>query len=176
MLVKILIALTAIVVVLLVVVAMQPGTFRVTRSATISAPPEVVFDQVNNLRKWEDWSPWAKLDPNMKQTYEGPAAGVGSTYSWAGDSNVGEGRMTIVKSEPSKLIGIDLEFYKPFAGKNDTEFTFTPHGEQTVVTWTISGKNNFIAKGMGLVMSMDSMIGGMFEQGLASMKTISEAR
>src|SRR5262249_32938667 len=135
----------------------------------------VVFAQVNDLHKWEGWSPWAKLDPTMKQTYEGQPAGTGAIYSWNGNRNVGEGRMTITESRPDDLVGIKLEFMRPFAGTNDVEFTFKPDGKQTVVTWSMAGNKNFITKAFGLVMSMDKMVGGMFEQGLGQLKTIAES-
>ena len=170
--------LTILVVILLVfaaVVAMQPSEFRVERSTAISAPAPTVFAQVNDLHNWEAWSPWAKLDPSMKQTYEGALAGVGAVYSWAGNNQVGEGHTTITESHPSDLIRMKLEFVKPFKGTNDVEFTFTPEGNQTVVSWSMTGKKNFITKALHLFMSMDKMVGGMFEQGLAQMKSVVEA-
>jgi hypothetical protein len=94
MLKKILIAVAAIIAVFLIVVALQPSEFKVERSATISAPPAAVFEQVNDFHKWEAWSPWAKLDPNAKVTFEGPPAGTGTIMTWSGDSQVGEGKMT----------------------------------------------------------------------------------
>jgi hypothetical protein len=174
MLIKILIAIAVIVIVFVVVVAMQPAEFRVARSATISAPP-AVFAQVNDFHKWEAWNPWGKIDPAMKQTYEGAPAGVGAIYTWVGNKNVGEGRMTLTESRPSDLIRIKLEFFKPFAGTNIAEFTFKPAGNQTAVTWSMAGKNNFMAKAIHLFMNMDKMIGGQFETGLAQMKSIVEA-
>ena len=175
MLIKILIALAVIVVVLVSIVALQPSDFRVARSATISAPPPAVFAQVNDFHKWEAWNPWGKIDPAMKQTYEGAPAGVGAIYTWVGNKNVGEGRMTLTESRPSDLIRIKLEFFKPFAGTNIAEFTFKPAGNQTAVTWSMAGKNNFMAKAIHLFMNMDKMIGGQFETGLAQMKLIVEA-
>ena len=175
MLIKILIALAVIVVVLVSIVALQPSDFRVARSATISAPPPAVFAQVNDFHKWEAWNPWGKIDPAMKQTYEGAPAGVGAIYTWVGNKNVGEGRMTLTESRPSDLIRIKLEFFKPFAGTNIAEFTFKPEGNQTAVTWSMAGKNNFMAKAIHLFMNMDKMIGGQFETGLAQMKSIVEA-
>lgn len=172
---KILIALVLIVVGLVIVVATRPADFRITRSTTIAAPPDVVFAQVNDLHKWDAWSPWAKLDPAMKQTHEGAPAGVGAIYSWTGNKEVGEGRMTITESRPNKLIGIKLEFLKPFAAINTTEFTFTPEGNQTAVTWSMAGTNNFMIKAFGLFMNMDKMVGGDFEKGLAKMKPVAEA-
>ena len=167
-------ALAAIVVLFLIVVAMQPSEFRVTRSASVATGPAEVFPHVNELRKWDAWSPWTKLDPNAKNSFEGPAAGTGAAMTWAGNNEVGEGRMTITESRPNELVRFRLEFYKPMAGTSDAEFTFKPQGNQTEVTWTMTGKNNFIAKAMCMVMNMDKMIGGQFEQGLASLKSIAE--
>jgi carbon monoxide dehydrogenase subunit G len=174
MLKKILIVLVLIIVVLVGVVAMQPAEFRVTRSATIAAPPAVVFEQVNDFHKWNDWSPWAKLDPNAKNTFEGPAAGMGAKFAWSGNNEVGEGSMTITKSKPSERILMDLVFVKPFAGTCVTEFTFKPDGAGTAVTWSMSGRNNFIAKAVGLFMNCDKMVGEQFEKGFANLKTLVE--
>ena len=174
-LVKILIALAAIAVVLVVVVATRPSEFRVARTARIAAPAPVVFAQVNDFHKWEAWSPWAKLDPAMKQAYEGAPAGTGAVYTWAGNKEVGEGRMTLTESRPSELIKIELEFVKPFATTSTAEFTFKPEGDHTLVTWSMTGQNNFIAKAVHLFMDMDTMVGGQFENGLARMKSVAEA-
>jgi hypothetical protein len=171
----ILISLAVIVIVFVVIVALQPSEFQVARSTTTSAPRAAVFAQVNDFHKWEAWNPWGKIDPAMKQTYEGAPAGIGAIYTWAGNNEVGEGRMTITESRPSDLIRIKLEFFKPFAGTNIAEFTFKPEGNQTAVTWSMEGKNNFMAKAIHLFMNMDKMIGGQFEKGLASMKSVVES-
>lgn len=175
MLKKILIGLAVIIVLLVAVVSMQSSEFRVSRSAAISAPPSEVFVQVNDFHKWKAWSPWAKLDPNSNETFEGPSAGTGAIFAWAGNREVGEGRMTITESRPSDLILIKLEFFKPMEGISTTEFTFKPEGDQTVVTWTMTGHHGFMGKAMCLFMNMDKMVGGQFEQGLASMKEIAES-
>ncbi len=174
MLKKILIGLAVVVVLFVIVVALQPSSFRVTRSATIAVPPDAVFPHVNELKKWAAWNPWEKLDPNMKLTYEGPESGVGASYSWIGNKDVGEGRMTITESKPNESVQFKLEFFKPMAGTSDAEFTFKPQGSQTEVTWSMNGRNNFIAKAFCLFMNMDKMIGGQFEKGLADLKAIAE--
>ena len=145
MLKKILVALLALVILFLVVVATRPAGYRVTRSATIAAPPPAVFAQVNDFHKWEAWNPWGKIDPAMKITYDGPAAGKGAGYAWVGNKEVGAGRMTIMESQPNDLILINLEFFKPMAGVALTEFTFKPEGNQTVVTWTARDKGGHFA-------------------------------
>jgi hypothetical protein len=175
MLAKIVIGLAVIVVVFVVVVALRPSEFRVERAATMSAPPPVVFAQVNDFRKWDAWSPYARRDPAMKKSFEGALAGVGAIYTWSGNHEVGEGRTTIIESRPHDLIRIKLEFVRPFAATNTAEFTFRPEGERTAVTWSLAGRNNFMGKAVGLFMNMDRMVGGDFEQGLARMKSVVEA-
>jgi hypothetical protein len=174
MLPMILLALAAIIVVFAVAVALQPAEFRIARSATIAAPPAAAFAQVNDFHNWQPWSPWEKLDLAMKKTYEGAPAGTGAVYTWAGNSTVGEGRMTMIESHPSDLIRIKLEFFRPFKATNTAEFTFKPQGDQTLVTWSMSGQKNFMLKAVHLFMNMDKMLGGEFDKGLAQMKSIVE--
>ena len=114
MLIPILIAVAGIVAMFAVVVALRPADFRITRAATISAPPGVVFAQVDDFHKWAAWSPWEKLDPALTRNFAGPSAGTGTTYSWSGNPQVGEGRMTITESRPAELIRIKLEFLKDY--------------------------------------------------------------
>ena len=174
MLKKILIGFLVVLVALAIVIAMQPNSFSISRKGTISAPALVVFDQVNNFRKWEAWSPWDKLDPDMKRVFSGPESGKGAVYAWDGNDKVGSGSMTLTESKSGELVQIKLEFKKPFEAINDTEFRFAQEGGNTVVTWTMSGTNNFVSKAFSLFMNMDKMIGQDFEKGLASLKTVSE--
>jgi uncharacterized protein YndB with AHSA1/START domain len=157
-----------------VVVARRPSEFRVSRMATIAAPASVVFAQVNDFRKWAAWSPYEKRDPAMRKTYEGAPAGTGAVYAWSGNKEVGEGRSTITESRPNELIRMRLEFEKPFKATSTAEFAFKPEGDRTAVTWSLTGRHNFVMKAMCLFMNMDRMVGGDFEQGLADMKSLVE--
>ena len=134
-----------------------------------------MFTQVNDFHNWRAWSPWAKLDPAAKATFEGPSAGPGAVFKWSGNDKVGEGSMTLTESRPNDLIKIRTDFVKPFAGTSLVEFVLWPQGEATAVTWTMSGHNNFFAKAMCLFVSMDKMIGGDFERGLENLKETVEA-
>jgi Polyketide cyclase / dehydrase and lipid transport len=181
MLAKILIgvaaAVAAIVIVFVIVVAMQPNEFRITRSATMSAPASAVFAQVNDFHNWDAWSPWAKIDPSAKSSFEGTSSGTGAIFRWAGNAEIGEGSMTITESQPSDLIRIRLDFEKPFKDTSNVEFSFKPAGDHTAVTWSMDGKNNFLAKAFCLLMNMnmEKMIGSKYEEGLANIKAIVEA-
>ncbi|MDB5384750.1 MAG: hypothetical protein JWM11_396 [Planctomycetaceae bacterium] len=157
-------------------VASLPDNFQVQRSGMINAPADIVFPLINNFHEWGQWSPWENIDPDLKRTYEGPDAGPGAIYSWVGNSEVGAGQMTILESKPADLISIKLEFFKPFAGLCPTTFKLEPSESGTKVTWTMNGKYNFISKTMSVFISMDKMIGKNFEDGLAKMNTVAQAK
>jgi hypothetical protein len=171
----ILLALAFIAIIFFVIIAGRPDEFIVSRAIKISASPEKIFPHVNDLHKWEAWSPWAKLDPNAKNSFEGADSGTGAAMSWDGNKKIGAGRMTIIESAPDDLIRFKLEFIRPFKATNTAEFTFKPEGSQTVVTWSMAGKSNFIFKAFGVFMNCDKMCGCQFEKGLAAMKSIAEA-
>lgn len=174
---KILLGFLALIALLSIFIATRATHFRVSRSMTMAAPPATVFAQVNDFHRWDAWSPWIKLDPNAAVRYEGPESGDGAKFFWSGNAEVGEGGMTIVQSKPDELVKIRLDFVKPFAGTADAEFTFEPvTTDETKVTWSMSGKNNFVAKAIGLVIDCDEMIGANFETGLANMKAIVEKK
>lgn len=171
----VLLALAIIAILFFVLIVGRPDDFRVTRSATMAAPPSAVFAQVNDFHQWDAWSPWAKLDPTCKNTFDGASAGKGAIFAWDGNKKVGEGHMTITESQPSSLILINLEFLRPFKATNTTEFTFKSEGNGTMVTWSMFGKNNFMSKAFGLFVNCDTMVGKDFEKGLASLQSIAEA-
>jgi hypothetical protein len=165
----------AVIVLFLIVVATRPANFRITRSASMAASPQAVFAQVNDLHNWEAWSPWAKLDPAAKRTYEGAPVGPGAVFKWAGNNKIGEGAITIVESRPGDFVRIRLEFLKPFKATNLAEFEFKPAGQLTSVNWSMTGTYNFMSKAFGLFVNMDKMVGGDFEKGLANLKAVVEA-
>lgn len=157
-------------------VSMQPADFRITRARTLAAPPDVVYAYVNDFHNWPQWSPWEKLDPTMTREIAGAPAGTGATYYWKGNSEVGEGRMTITDTVPAKSVTIRLEFLKPFEATNTTVFEFAPSGTGTNVTWTMSGHNNFVSKVFCVFMNMDKMVGGDFERGLSNLDQATAAK
>lgn len=170
------VALVAAIAVFCAVAANQPDDFKVSRSATLAATPAAVFEQVNDFHKWEAWSPWAKMDPNAKNSFDGPTSGVDAKFGWSGNSDVGEGSMTIVDSKPNELVRIRLDFTRPMEGTSDVEFKLEPQGDQTKVTWSMAGKNNFLAKAVSLFMDCEKMVGDQYEKGLDNLKAIVEAK
>ncbi len=173
---KLLLAVLVVIAGLGLVIEFRPNTYHVERSTVVNAPADAIYGHIADLHQWAAWSPWDKLDPAMKKEYSGDAGAVGSSYHWAGNDKVGEGRMTVAKVEPGKGVDFDLEFIKPFAGKCKTGFALASAGAGTKVTWSMDGSNNFMAKAMELFGGdMDKMIGPDFEHGLAGMKTVVEA-
>lgn len=166
----------AIIVLALVVVAMQPDKFSVSRSITINAARVDVFPHVNDLRKWENWSPWAKLDPDAKSEFEVAESGIGALMRWEGNKDVGKGSMEIIESISAEFIKLQLIFLKPMQGTSYATFRFDNENDMTKVTWEMTGHNNFMAKAVGLVMNCDKMVGGYFETGLANLKAVAEAK
>jgi uncharacterized protein YndB with AHSA1/START domain len=155
---------------------MLPADGRVTRSATIPLPAAQIFPHVNDFNKWQAWSPWAKIDPNAKATFEGPASGKGAAFGWAGNSEVGKGKMTIVESAPNERIRIKLDFEEPMTSTSDVEFTFKPDGDKTLVTWDMHGERSFVQRIMCTLFNADAMVGDMFDKGLAGLAKAAGAK
>jgi hypothetical protein len=161
---------------LAVAIATRPASYRVQRSASIGAPAEVVFCYLNDFHQWPQWSPFEKLDPKLKRTYEGASSGVGAVYSWSGNSKAGQGRMTIKESTPHQRIAIDLRFDKPMKSTSVSAFDIAPAADGVAVTWSMSGDNTLMGKAFSLVVDMDKLLGKDFEQGLANLKALAESR
>lgn len=159
---------------LLAFAATKPNSFRVQRTASLNAPREKIFPLLNDFHNWPAWSPWEKLDPDLKRTYSGAANGRGAVYEWEGNRKAGQGRMEILQSsKPGKLV-IQLDFLKPFEAHNTVEFNLEGKGATTNITWAMSGPQPFVGKLMTVFFSMDRVVGNDFETGLANLKAIAE--
>lgn len=167
---KILLVLLVVVLGVLGYAATKPDTFRVERKAVIPARPEKVYALIEDFHRWGEWSPWEKLDPAMTRTHGGAAKGLGATYAWKGNSDVGEGRMEITEAAPPGKVVIKLDFIDPFESSNVTTFTLAPRDGGTEVSWAMEGPMPYVSKLMDTVVGMDRMIGKDFEQGLANMQ------
>ncbi len=148
-------------------------TFRIARSTTVAASPDRIAPHIQDFRAWERWSPYEKLDPQMKKTFSGAERGAGASYAWEGNSKAGAGSMTIIDATPQK-VSIALHFTKPMRSENTAEFALEPDGAGTRVTWTMIGPMNLMMKVMSVFMNMDKMIGRAFEEGLGNLKDLVE--
>jgi hypothetical protein len=158
----------------LIYAATRPDSFLIARSVRIKAVPEKIFPLIDNLHSFNTWNPFMKKDPAVKLAYSGPVSGPGAAHAWEGNSNVGKGRVEIVGSSPSSRVAMKLDMLSPIEGHNLVEFSLKPDGDATTVTWAMSGPSPFIAKVMSVVCSMDKMVGGEFEKGLADLKALAE--
>jgi hypothetical protein len=170
----ILLGLAALIAVILIAASTKPNTVHYERSTTIHASPEKILPHIIDLRKWMAWSPWEKVDPNLKREYSGAQSGAGARYHWTGTNNkAGEGTMEILEAGNTG-VKIDLRFMKPWKAECITHFHFTPQGNATHVRWTMDGPNTFMGKIFGLFMNMDKLIGKDFGTGLNGLKAEAE--
>lgn len=173
---KILLVLFVVVVGFLAFVATRPDSYHVERSTQIAAGPEAIFAVLGDFKNFPSWSPWQRRDPAMHVTLSNPSAGVGASYAWEGNKEVGKGRMTFTEVVPPTRVHEKLEFLEPFPSTADSGFTVKPDGPtSSTVTWSLDGRNNFVAKAFSVFMNMDKMIGGDFAEGLANLKRVVES-
>ena len=158
---------------LLTVAYFQPDICRLQRSARIKAPPEIIYGLINNLHGFNTWNPFAKKDPKMTGSYEGPVEGAGAVYNFRG-SRSGEGSIEIIGNTPANEVRMRLNMLKPMRAQNLVTFRLTPADGATDVTWAMEGKAPFLAKLFHLLFSVERMVGNDFEAGLANLKSTAE--
>jgi len=173
MLKKILYAVAAIVGVLVAVGFVLPRQVHVERSVSIARPATEVFPLTNSLSRFNDWSPWADIDPAAKITFAGPDSGVGASMHWTGNSKVGTGTDTIVESVADRHVGLELEFSGRDKARSSIELV--PAGGGTTVTWTFDMDAGVGPVGRYFGLLMDKFIGPDYERGLGRLKSLAEA-
>lgn len=150
--------------------ATKPGTFQISRTAGIQAPPDRIFALVNNLADHERWSPFAR-DPKVKNTLSNPAAGTGARVDFDGSC---AGTLSITDCSPPSRVAMRLLMTKPMKADNQIEFSFVPQGDATSVTWAMRGPQPYLGKLMSVFINCEKMVGRQFEEGLAALKSITE--
>lgn len=155
-------------------VAAQPSEYTIVRELAMQATAEKIFPYLNNMKLADQWGPWKEADPETAMQFQGPEAGVGSKTFWEGGKKLGTGSATIVESEPNLKVKILLEYTKPMPMTQDSWYLIRSEGGHSVVTWKVTGKNNFMGRVMCVFVNMDKMVGGMFEKGLSNLKAIVE--
>jgi Polyketide cyclase / dehydrase and lipid transport len=169
---RVLAGIMAVVVLLVVVGLVLPRQVHVERSIVINAPQAQLFDALNGFKRFNEFSPWAALDPQTQYSYSGPESGVGARMNWIStNEDVGSGTNEIVESTPSELIRTRLDFGGQLA---EATFRFEPADGGTRVTWGFDCDtgNNPIMRYVGLM--LDDWIGADYEKGLAKLKEVME--
>jgi hypothetical protein len=150
---------------------MLPRPFDISRSIVIAAPPERIHPFLDSFRNWPRWSSFDAADPDMVFDTPEPSAGVGARRSWTGRT-MGNGSQWIVASDPAKGVTMKLDMTHM---EHTFDFAFAPEAGGTRVTW--SDRGEFPSAPHWRLLGhlfIERMLGGMFEQGLASLKRVVE--
>lgn len=161
------------VVVISAIASQRPDTFRVSRSISIAAPAEKIFPLINDVRAFNSWNPYALKAPEMTGSYSGPFIGPGAHYDFESKQS-GSGSFEIVQATAPSELQMRLDMTAPFKVQNIITFTLVPQGGATQTTWAMEGPCPFLSKFMGVIFSMDKMVGADFEAGLANLKAKAE--
>lgn len=165
----------AAVMLLLIVASRKPDTFALERSIDIRAPAKEVYPLIAALPRMNTWNLFVEPDPNIEISYSGAEMGTGAVHTWSGNRNVGAGRLEITEAVPPSRIEMRLQMFRPMAADNQIEFKLVPSGDDTRVTWRMSGPQPLIGKVISTFMDCEQMIGPMFDKGLARLKTLAES-
>jgi len=169
----ILIGLAVIVLAVITVNIFAPSKMQIEKSIIINAPASAVYEEVADFHNWGKWDPWKKADPNMTGEYSGPDKGEGATWTWQSETQ-GNGVQSIVEARSNEYIKTSLEF-DSWEGTNYAEWFFEDSEQGVKVSWTIDGAESpFMFRFFNLM--MEPMVGGMYDQGLASLKELAESK
>jgi uncharacterized protein YndB with AHSA1/START domain len=169
---KILIGIIGIIVLILIIALFVKKDYAVEKEIVINKPKTEVFDYIKHLKNQDNFSIWAKADPNMKKEYKGTDATVGFVSAWeSNEKNVGMGEQEIKNIVEGERIDFELRFKKPFEATDNAFMTTEAVADaQTKVKWGFNGKMNYPMNIMLLFMDMDKMLGKDLEDGLKNLK------
>lgn len=127
-LLELLISIAIVAVLFLVVGVVLPSSRQLTESVETNRKMSIVFDTINSLRRFDDWSPLVLRDPEVDLKLSGPESGVGARLDFAStNENIGKGSWEITESEQDARVVYTIE--DEHRGDNKrTAFTLTPTG------------------------------------------------
>lgn len=165
----------ALLVLLLIITYLLPGSYRVERSQVIQAPDSLIFAEINRLKSWPNWSPWTTdRDPTLKMVYSGAEQGVGATSTWTSEQS-GHGRMQIIESVPNRRVVYTLSI-SPGDLTSEGRIELTPEQGGVRVTWSDSGELGYNPMYRWFGLMLDGWIGPDFESGLNNLKSRLESQ
>ena len=159
---------------LIIRAALKPSAFRIERSIQINADSVQIFPHINDFKSHIDWSAWEKVDPNMQRNMISQTRGVGATYEWSGNKDIGRGKMTILESNPNSKVISKIEFFAPLKATNTLEYTLEPSSNGTLVKHAMFGDSPFFRNFISLFVNVDKMVGEKFEESLRGLKAVCE--
>jgi uncharacterized protein YndB with AHSA1/START domain len=154
---------------------LQPSEMFISRELIVNAPPEKIFEYINNSKKANEWMPWKESDPGLVMNYSGPEAGVNSKSYWDSKGRMGTGEALVVESILNQTVKTQLTYIRPMTMSQLAEVSLHPTNAGTIVRWSVTGKNSFIGRFFCLFMNMDKMVGDQFLSGLNNLKKIIES-
>jgi hypothetical protein len=162
--------------VFLIFVSTRDGKFQYERSGIINASAEKIFPFISNFKLGNEWSPYQQMDPNMKSTFSGNDAEVGSAMEFEGNSQVGSGKLQILRIVPNQLVEIQLTMLKPFHAENLIQYRLMPEGSATRFSWSMTGDGGFMNKLISIFINCEKMVGDQFSQGIQNLKSVVESQ
>lgn len=126
---------------------LDAGAFTIERRAEIVAPAAVVFAQLEDLHRWNDWFPWVEIDAHVtRHVHSGAAKGVGAKYEWESDNKSGSNRLTLVESHPPDHVLASLDFKQGRTRQFRLAIDVAPVGPLTQVRFVLSGTDTVASK------------------------------
>lgn len=174
MLIKIGLGIVGVLAVFLGYVTTREGTFHYERSGVINAPAEKIFPYISQFKLGETWSPYEKVDPNMKKTFTGTDGQVGSVMEFKGNKDAGAGKLELVNLVPNQSVDIKLTMIEPIFAENLVQYKLTPEGDGTRFTWSMSGDGGFVGKLISVFMDCENMVEEQFSAGIVNLKNVIE--
>lgn len=176
MILKISLSLLILLAIFLGYVSTRKGEFYYERHGLINAPADKIFPYISNFRLGGEWSPYEKIDPNMKKNFIGPDAQVGSVMEFDGNREAGSGKLEILKIVPNESVDIKLTMTKPFYAENLVVYKLTPEGAATRFSWSMSGNGGFMGKLITVLIDCEKMVAGQFGIGIENLKNLIETQ
>ncbi len=151
-----------------------PSKYSFSRTTTIDADKRKVFNTIDDLTSWKQWSAWSpEKDHRIAISYGDKTSGTGAQMFWKGGT-MGKGEMQITSTDPYQTINLNAIFNK---GVFKMEFTFKIESinEKSVdVSWIVAGKTKRGGFAKLLGRFLPKMMGKDMETALKILKHLCE--
>ncbi len=152
-----------------------PGRVIMERSIEIAAPAAKIYAETNDLKHWNDWSPWSKIDPNTKYSFSQPTTtGEGAYFNWSSENrNVGSGQQTILSTKANELIHMRTDMSG--MGMSTSDFKLVAKDStHTIVSWVFDKDLGLNPMMRLLGLKLGDLVAPDYEKGLANLKAVCE--
>ncbi len=157
-------------------VSTRKGKFRYERNGFINAPPEKIYPYISQLQKGAEWSPYEKIDSNLKKMFYGTDGEVGAAMDFEGNNQAGSGRLVVQKMLPNQSVEMKLIMTKPIRAENIVEYILTPEANGTRFTWAMHGDGGFFGKLINVFIDCEKLVADQFTVGINNLKQLVESQ